>query len=595
MPVADLKLDTITCQKCGEVIPVSEALSHQVVEKARAQIRAEALQQESLFASREQELLAREDALNSIVEERVLAARSELSKHADEAARAALAMELEDLRRQTDEKSSQLRAAQESELTLRQEKRALEERERALELEVSRRLDEEGRRVEEATAKRLEEEHRTRDADKDRRLEEALAARDAKEREFADREAELHKAAAERVQAVRTESARQAEEAARTEVATELEDLRRQAEEKGKLLTQAREAELALRQEKRSLEEREKALTLEVARRLEEEARRVEEATAKRLEEEHRLRDAEKDKRLQDAQRMNDELRRKLQQGSQQTQGEVLEIELETLLTTAFPMDGISPVPKGVNGGDVVHKVVSGSGQHCGTILWEAKRTKNWSDGWLGKLKDDQRSLKAELAVIVSEALPKDCQHFSQVRGVWVTSPQCALSLATALRFQLKEVAMTKLAAVGKNDKMEVLHGYLSGPEFRQRVEAIVKSFTEMQKDLQEEQRSAMRRWAKREKLLQKVIGSTSGMYGDLQGLIGSSLQTIPALSDSGESAVTSSPQPPPNLIRDVEAAALDNIELGRGDLIEEVDEGEEESFSLRDFNQPRATERQAL
>ena len=113
------------------------------------------------------------------------------------------------------------------------------ERERALELEVSRRLDEEGRRVEEATAKRLEEEHRTRDADKDRRLEEALAARDAKEREFADREAELHKAAAERIQAVQTESARQAEEAARTAVPTQLEGLRRQAEEKGKLLTEA--------------------------------------------------------------------------------------------------------------------------------------------------------------------------------------------------------------------------------------------------------------------------------------------------------------------------------------------------------------------
>ena len=119
------------------------------------------------------------------------------------------------------------------------------------------------------------------------------------------------------------------------------------------------------------MEEREKALTLEVARRLEEEVRKVEEATAKRLEEEHRLRDAEKDTRLQDAQRMNDELRRKLQQGSQQTQGEVLEIELETLLRTAFPMDGISPVPKGVNGGDVAHKVFSGSGRHCGTILWK--------------------------------------------------------------------------------------------------------------------------------------------------------------------------------------------------------------------------------
>jgi len=344
-------------------------------------------------------------------------------------------------------------------------------------------------------------------------------------------------------------------------------------EEKDNLLNAAQASELELRQQKRALEEREKTLTLEVARRLEEEVGKIEEAAAKRLEEEHRLRDAEKDRKLQDAQRINDELRRKLQQGSQQTQGEVLELELETLLRSTFPSDHIEPVPKGLRGADVVQKVLSASGHHCGTIVWEAKRTKAWSDGWVQKLKDDQRSLRAELAVIVSEALPRDCQQFNHFQGVWVTNPQCALALATALRFQLKEVATSKLAAVGKNEKMEVLYAYLSGAEFRQRVETIVESFNEMQKDLQEERRAAERRWAKREKLLQKVIGSTSGMYGDLQGLIGSSMQTIPALSESDDAG---------------ESDAI--TMLGRrsersSESFKDASGENETAFSLRDFN----------
>ena len=230
---------------------------------------------------------------------------------------------------------------------------------------------------------------------------------------------------------------------------------------------------------------------------------------------------------------VNDELRRKLQQGSQQTQGEVLELELEELIRSAFPADQIEPVAKGRNGADVIHKVFTKSGHFCGTIVWELKRTKSWSDGWIAKLKDDQRLTKAEIAILVSEALPKDCQHFAQISGVWVASPQCAISLAVALRKQLTEIAMTKLAAVGKNEKMEVLYQYLSGIEFKQRVEAIVEAFIEMQEDLQEERRVVEKRWAKREKQIQRVVLNTSGMHGDLQGLIGSSLQEIPALTAS--------------------------------------------------------------
>jgi hypothetical protein len=136
----------------------------------------------------------------------------------------------------------------------------------------------------------------------------------------------------------------------------------------------------------------------------------------------------------------------------------------------------------------------------------------------------------------VSDALPKDCANFNQISGVWVSNPQCALSLAVALRFQLEQVAMARLAATGKNEKMEVIYQYLSGAEFRQRVEAIVEAFMDLQEDLLEERRTTERRWAKREKQIQKVISNTSGMYGDLQGLIGSSLQNIPALTARDES-----------------------------------------------------------
>lgn len=209
----------------------------------------------------------------------------------------------------------------------------------------------------------------------------------------------------------------------------------------------------------------------------------------------------------------------------------MLELELGALLRAAFPVDKIEPVAKGVGGADIVQKVINKSGHSCGTILWEFKRTKAWSERWIAKLKDDLRSVKADLAIIVSETLPKDCINFNQINGVWVSSPQCAINLAIALRLQLEQVTMTRLAAIGKNEKMEVIYQYLSGAEFRQRVEAIVEAFIDLQDDLLEERRVAERRWSRREKQIQKVISNTSGMYGDLQGLIGSSLQTIPALT----------------------------------------------------------------
>ena len=338
----------------------------------------------------------------------------------------------------------------------------------------------------------------------------------ARERELNEKVAALDQTISERLAAERVSLSKEIEAQLRSGLSTEIADLKRQADERSERLAQAQAIELELRTEKRNLEEREKARDLEMARKLDEERVRLQQEISSRLEEEHARQVAEKDKRLSDAMKANDELRRRLQQGSQQLQGEVLELALEDLISQTFPSDLVQPVPKGINGADIIQRVRNQNGDLAGSIIWESKRTKAWSDGWIQKLKDDQRQAKADIAIMVSDALPRDGNHFKQISGIWVTHPRCAIHLASALRLMLLEVASARRAAVGKNEKMEILYAYLSGIEFRQRVDAIVEAFVTMQEDLQEERRSTERRWAKREKTIQRVISNTSGMYGDL-------------------------------------------------------------------------------
>jgi hypothetical protein len=363
------------------------------------------------------------------------------------------------------------------------------------------------------------------------RQQQALVAR---EKEVAEKERALDQKVEERV---RTEQARivtEAQKKAREDVALEIDDLKQQAAENDKKLIAFQEAELEFRRQKRAVEDKSKSLDLEVDRKLDAERDKIRTDIEKKCQDEHRLKDAEKDKKLADALRVNEEMRRKLEQGSQQTQGEVLELEGEELFRTTFPFDEVEPVPKGVNGADTVHRVMTKSGYGCGAIAWEFKRAKTWNEDWVSKLKDDQLLVKAHIAVLVSEALPKGVTGFGWYKGIWVCSPQFAVSLAFALRFQLIEVAMVKMAAVGKNEKMEMLFDYAC-TGFRQRVQAIVEAILDMQKDLAKERRVTQRRLARREKQIEKVMSSMSNMYGEFQGLIGSSLQTIPLLSSADE------------------------------------------------------------
>ena len=307
-------------------------------------------------------------------------------------------------------------------------------------------------------------------------------------------------------------------------------DLNEQLEEKTKNLKEAQRQELELRKRQRELVEKEEKLELELSRKIDAERQKIIQKTSKEFEETHRLKDAEKDKQLDDMKKQIDELKRKSEQGSQQMQGEVLELELEESLKEEFPFDVIEPVAKGVKGGDIIQTVKTQSGRICGKILWETKRTKNWSESWIQKLKDDQRDAKADLAILVSETLPKGFHHFRLISGVWVTDILSAVSLALALRVVLIQVARERETQVGKKEKMELAYNYLTGQEFRNRVEAIVESFTAMKADLEAERRAMLKIWAKREKQIERVISNAAGMHGDLQEIAGSSLPTIKML-----------------------------------------------------------------
>jgi hypothetical protein len=177
--------------------------------------------------------------------------------------------------------------------------------------------------------------------------------------------------------------------------------------------------------------------------------------------------------------------------------------------------------------------VMNQTGAVCGTILWESKRTKAWSDSWLAKLRQDQRAAKADIAVIVSQALPKGVKHFEPIDGVYVVSPQCVRPVAEMLRGLLVEVAGVRLAAEGRETKAAVVYQYLTGARFKQHMQAIVEAFTTMQEDLGAEKKVMMKQWAKREMQIERVIGSTAGLYGDLQGIAGASFGQLDGLQPS--------------------------------------------------------------
>ena len=312
--------------------------------------------------------------------------------------------------------------------------------------------------------------------------------------------------------------------------ARELSEMQEVLKVRDEKLAEAQKAQAELIKKQRELDDAKRELELTVEKRVQDGLNDVRLQAKNQAEEEQKFKVMEKEQTIAAMQKQIEDLKRRAEQGSQQLQGEVQELELENILRAKFPFDNIEPVAKGEFGGDLLQRVVSQGGQASGTILWEAKRTKNWSDGWLVKLREDQRTSKAEIAVIVSQVLPKGVESFDVVDGVWVTHPRAALPVATILRHTLLQVNMARQVSEGQQTKTEMVYQYLTGPRFKQRVEAIVEAFSTMQEDLDRERKVILKQWAKREEQIERVMGATVGMYGDLQGIAGKSLQEIEGL-----------------------------------------------------------------
>ena len=365
-------------------------------------------------------------------------------------------------------------------------------------------------------------------AQRAKELEASLAAEAKRraEREAAQQVAALKEQlvaaeAAAKAQKGQLEKAReQAMAQARETFELELKNTREALVAKEDVLQKFRAEELSLRRQLREIEEARKNQELEYQRKLDDERKRIQESARMSVADEFARKEQQMRAQLESAQREAADLKRKLEQGSQQLQGEALECGLEEMLRAAFPLDEIAEVPKGVNGADLLQRVRSPSGQLCGTIVWEAKQTKAFQPLWLQKLKDDQQAVGAELAVLVTAAMPKDVREpFVRQSDVWITSFPAARPLAEALRATLVEMHKLRQANLGRSEKMALVYEYITSPQFAQRVKAVVDGFRAMREELESERAAMTRIWKKREMQLTRMTNGILGVVGELQGI----------------------------------------------------------------------------
>lgn len=273
-----------------------------------------------------------------------------------------------------------------------------------------------------------------------------------------------------------------------------------------------KEAELELSVQKKLQEEREK-LSIEI--------RKLEEQRNAAKETEFQLRLKEMEEKLEAQRKLAEEMRRKAEQGSMQSQGEVQELLLEEMLRTAFPFDLIAEVGKGVRGADCIQTVRNSFGQECGKIIFESKRTKDFSNDWIEKLKADMRSQGADVAVIITQALPKDMTSFGEKEGVWICSFAEAKAVVHMLRDAVIKIFNASKSQENKGDKMHLLYGYLTSREFAEQWQAIREGFMSMKLSIQKERDAMEKLWKQREKQLEKVLLNAAHVRGSIEGISG--------------------------------------------------------------------------
>ena len=319
------------------------------------------------------------------------------------------------------------------------------------------------------------------------------------------------------------------------DTAAKMKSLEEEAKVKTQQLQDLQKKELDLMRDKNALEEKQKNLEVEIEKRFLEKRKEIEDSAIKREQELFDLKTKEYKLQMDQQQKLIEELKRKSEQGSMQLQGESQESLLEDILRENFPFDMIEEVGKGVEGADCIQTVRNSSGTICGKIIYESKRTKGWSNNWVDKLKADKRNTGADVAILVTQTFPKDMDRFGEKDGIWICNFSEAGSVAHLLRNGIIKVFEANKAQEGKGEKMQMLYDYLTGNEFRGQVEAIMEGFMAMKQAIAKEKIQMNKIWSEREKQLEKVLISTSGMYGSVKGIAGASIGDIPLLDGDTE------------------------------------------------------------
>lgn len=549
----------LTCKQCGAEIELTDSLAAPLLEEAKRDFERKLSQKNEEIARQKKEMDDRrvalegaEEALDQTIAKRVAEQVAKVSsveaKKAREAlqkelnakdellenlrndlvstaeleakkAKAAAKLEVDKQRESLEELNIQLKSANDmlevskrSEAEFMRKSRALESEKLALELTVQQKVEKELETSRASLRVELESEVGLKLREKDEELE------------------SLRKSLASTAEA----EARKAKAAAKLEVDKQresLEELNIQLKSANDMLEVSKRSEAEFMKKSRAFEAEKRQLEVTVQQKVDKELELSRVSLRLELESETKMKLREKDIQLQSMKTEIESLKRKSEQVSQQIQGDAQEQEIAEILTSRFPRDIISRVKKGEFGGDCVQQVYNGQGKLCGTILWESKRTQNWSPAWLPKLKSDQRAAKADISIIVSQVLPKGVEVFEQIDEVWVAGMNCVVQVASSLRHLLIEVASTKRSSEGHQEKAALIYQYVTSVAFRQRVKEMTEAFTAMQGDLRSEQKAIKKQWAKRETQLDRMMDATTGMYGDLQGIAGKS---VPELEGTG-------------------------------------------------------------
>lgn len=327
---------------------------------------------------------------------------------------------------------------------------------------------------------------------------------------------------------------KQADEDAKKKLAEKDEELKRIKDREGQLeerVNQARKLELDMIDKEKKLKQAQDDLEISIIRQSEQKAEELVNAAKAKMEEEMGLKMAEKELELKRLQERITQIQNGVSVISSEKIGESFEDFVRNMLTSNFAHDTVADVSKGEKGADLVHQVRTVTGKACGTIVYEAKNTKTWGGNWIAKIKSDLGTVKGDIPVIVSTVMPNSVKSFDVVDGVWVTKPEFLVPLVVALRDQLIRVSETRIANEGQQTKAQMMYEYLMGVEFRRRVEAIVEAFKSMNEDLDKEKKFQIKQWSKREKQIASVVEATMGMYGDMQGIAGQSMQELDSMT----------------------------------------------------------------